>query len=68
MHPSENARLNSGRASRFVSGAASEIDRKYHAASGSVKASAPSAPIEVLALLFLQGFFYNESQWILNTT
>ena len=42
MHPSENARLNSGRASRFVSGAASEIDRKYHAASGSVKASAPS--------------------------
>ena len=40
MHPSENARLNSGRASRFVSGAASEIDRKYHAASGSVSAVA----------------------------
>ena len=27
-----------------------------------------SAPINTLALLFLQGFFYNESQWILNTT
>ena len=27
-----------------------------------------SASNNVLALLFLQGFFYNESQWILNTT
>jgi hypothetical protein len=36
--------------------------------SGQMKASALSAPNKALALLFLQGFFYNESQWILNIT